>query len=87
MKACIVLQNQYAKLGHAIALTLKEKYGVEKFCAYVISTGAEDFIKSQDDIKYDDILVDHKIHANYKNETIDLSYIKHLRPSTKQVKN
>src|SRR3989339_34461 len=78
MKACIVLQNQYAKLGHAIALTLKEKYGVEKFCAYVISTGAEDFIKSQDDIKYDDILVDHKIHANYKNETIDLSYIKNF---------
>lgn len=76
MKACIVIQNQYGKLGHAIALHLKEKYGVTDFCAYLFSTGAQEFIRRQTDIPYDPILVDHELHAQYKNEPIDLEYIR-----------
>ena len=48
MKACLMLQNQYAKLGHAIALQLRER-GVDSFCAYVISPGAAQFIRQQKD--------------------------------------
>ena len=76
MKGCIVLQNQYAKFGHAIALELKKKHGVSKFCAYIFSPGAKEFIQSQDDIKYDPVLVDHELHENYKKEDIDLEYIR-----------
>jgi hypothetical protein len=75
MKACIVLQNQYAKLGHAFARILKEKYGVNEFCAYIISEGARQCIRTQTDIHYDPILVDHELHARYADETPDPNYI------------
>ncbi len=75
MKACIVIQNQYSKLGHALALTLKKKYGVTEWCTYVISPGAADFIRAQTDIRYDPVLVDHELHAKYPNEVIDHDYI------------
>lgn len=78
MKACIVLQNQYAKLGHAIALNLKKKYGIEQFCTYLFSPFAHDFIRQQSDIKYDPILIDHELHEKYKQENIDISFIKYF---------
>lgn len=78
MKACLVLQNQYAKLGHAIALYLKEHHGVNDFCGYIFSPGAKEFITTQRDIKYEPILVDHELHAGYAKETTNLDYIKHF---------
>ncbi len=78
MKACIVLQNQYSKIGHAIANVLKEQYGVTEFSAYVFSRGAEEFVRTQKEISYNPILVDHELHKNFKNEVIDNEYIKNF---------
>lgn len=76
MKICMVLQNQYAKLGHAIARILKDEHGVAEFCAYVISPGAADFVRSQTNIHYSSILVDHELHTNFPGDPLDISYIR-----------
>lgn len=76
MKACILIQNQYAKVGHAIAMELRAKHGFTNFCAYVLSPGAKEFITAQTDIVYSPILVDHELHAAYVQETVDVNYIK-----------
>lgn len=76
MKICIVQQNQYVKMGHAIALHLSEKYGVDKFLAYVISPGAARFIRKQNDIKYARLLVDHELHQKIKSEKVDMAFLK-----------
>jgi len=78
MKACFVMQSLYSRGLHAIALILKEKYGVNEFCAYISTPWAEKFIKNQTDINYDPILVDHEIHAKFKQEKIDLPYLKYF---------
>lgn len=69
------MQSQYAKIGHALARTLKEEYGVEKFCAYVFSPGAAEFLREQKNISYSPMLVDHELHACMKDEPIDGEYI------------
>ena len=76
MKACIVLQNQFAKIGHAVACRLKESYGVNEFCAYVYSPRTLAFIKNQKDINYKTILADHKLHEQYKKEKVDKEYLR-----------
>lgn len=78
MKACIILQNQYSKIGHAVALHLKKHYGVDEFCAYVFSPDAKKFIAQQRDFVYDPILVDHELHAASKNVETDSSYIQYF---------
>ncbi|MBI3631451.1 MAG: hypothetical protein HY219_01110, partial [Candidatus Staskawiczbacteria bacterium] len=78
MKACLIIPSVYCYFAHAVALNLKEKYGVDEFSAYVFFPWAEDFIKSRTDIKYNPILVDHEIHAQMKDEKIDLEYLKYF---------
>lgn len=75
MKACIVLQNQYAKIGHAIARTLQDRHGVSEFCAYVYSPGAARMVREQTDIVYTQTLVDHELHARFEEEKIDMDYL------------
>jgi len=75
MKACFVLQGHYAKIGHAMAKYLKETHGVSDFCAYIFSPGAHEFIKTQRDIAYNPILVDHLLHENYQAEVIDRNFL------------
>ncbi len=76
MKACILLQNQYAKLGHAIACDFKERHGVTNFSTFVISLGAAEFIREQKDIDYNTILVDHELHKKHTDVILDLEFIK-----------
>lgn len=76
MKACILLQNQYCKIGHALASVLKEEYGVTEFSAYVFSRGAAEFVKSRTDIQYSPVLIDHELHHNFTNEALDIEYIR-----------
>lgn len=76
MKACFVLQNHYAKLGHTMAKYLKNEHGVDEFCAYVFSQGAREFIEAQNDIIYDPIIVDHELHAEFTKELIDKDFLK-----------
>lgn len=76
MKGCVVLQGNYAKLGHSIAYQLKYKYGVDDFCAYVISKRAKTFVGSQTDLIYTGILIDEEMQNKYHREKVDIDYIK-----------
>lgn len=76
MKGCIVLQNQYAKLGHALAVNLKENHNVNEWCTYIFSPGAKKFISEQKEINYSSVLVDHDLHAQFSSTQLDEQYIK-----------
>lgn len=76
MRACIILQNQYHKVGHAIALHLKEHHNIDEFCAYIFSPGAHNFIERQKDIHYAPILIDHELQAQSFNKKLDIEFIK-----------
>lgn len=78
MKSCIVLQRRFAPIGNAIALELKNKYGVKEFCGYVMTRNAQRFAHSQKDIAYTDLLVDEDLHNQYKSEKLDIEYLKKL---------
>lgn len=78
MKGCIFLHRRFTALGHNIALRLKEKYGVEKFCAYVSQRASYNFLKSQKDIEYTELILDEEIHKSYVNEKLDMDYLRRL---------
>ncbi len=78
MKVCLVLQRQFAYIGHNVALWLKEKHGVQNFCGYVYQRWSYDFLKNQKDVKYSSLLLDEDIHKEYLNEKLDLEYLKIL---------
>lgn len=77
MKGLIVLQRNFSKIYHAVAVELHRNYGVKNFCGYV-SRKAESFARSQKDIQYTNILVNEDVHDLYKKEKLDLDYIKNL---------
>ena len=78
MKGCFYLQRRFAYIGHAMAILLKEKYGVNQFCAYVDSRQSFNFLKNQNELKYTNLLLDQDIHNTYKNEKLDIEYINQL---------
>jgi len=78
MKGCFLLQRRFAHIGHYIALFLKEKYGVNDFCGYVLMRSSHEFLRSQKDITYRTLLLDEEIHKNYKKEKVDLKYLAYL---------
>lgn len=78
MKGCIVLQRRWSKVGNAIALELKNKYGIKEFCGYAITRRTERFVKEQKDIEYTGLLLDEDIHNLYKQEELDIEYLKKL---------
>lgn len=78
MKACLLLQRTFAYVGHKLAIALKEKYGVKEFCGLVQIRSSYDFLISQKDLKYTSLLLDEDIHNQYKNEPLDLNYLKNL---------
>lgn len=78
MKACFLLQRRFVYVGHAMALTFKKKYGIKKFCGYVYLRSSLEFLKSQKDIAYTQLLLDEDVFKRYKNEPLDLVYLKYL---------
>jgi len=78
MKVCLILQRNFAYIGHAIALALKEKYGLTDFCAYVYLRDGYDFLRTQKDIAYTNLLLDEDVHGTYKNEKLDMDYLRML---------
>lgn len=79
MKGCLLLQRRFAYVGHAIARTLQERYGVSDFCGYVYTRASYDFLKKQTDISYDTLLLDSELHDRYKNERLDHAYLNELQ--------
>src|SRR3989338_8403281 len=77
-KICFFLQRSYAFTGHALAVWLQEKYGVTEFCSYTGVRRMHEFLKSQKDILYTELLLDEDVHNRYKNEKLDLSYLRAL---------
>ena len=72
------MQRRFAYLGHSMALSLKEQYGVNEFCGYIYQRDSYDFLKSQKDIVYDTLLLDDEVHNRYKTEKLDLEYIRRI---------
>lgn len=78
MKACFLLQRNFAYIGHFLADVLKEKYGVTEFCGYVYFRPAFDYLRSQTDISYTRLLLDEDIHKEFRNETVDIDFLRDL---------
>ena len=78
VRGCFLLQRKYAWIAHAIAVNLKEQHGITEFCGYVQSRKAERFLRAQKDIQYTSLLIDEDAHARYKNEKLDLAYLKKI---------
>lgn len=76
MKACFLLQRRFAFLGHQMAIILKEKYGVKDFCGYVTTRPSFNFLKFQKDINYSQLILEEDIYAKYKQEKIDLDFLR-----------
>ncbi|MDO8564459.1 MAG: hypothetical protein Q7R88_00510, partial [bacterium] len=77
-KICFFLQRSYAYSGHALAVWLKEKYGVTDFCAYTGLRRVHEFLKSQTDIPYTSLLLDEDVHNRYRDEKLDMEYLRVL---------
>ncbi len=78
MKICLLLQRRFAFIAHDLAILLQEKYGVKEFCGYVYTRSSYDFLQSQKDIRYTRLILDEDVHNEYKNEKLDLKYLKDL---------
>lgn len=78
MKGCFFLQRRFAYFGHAMALLLRERYGITDFCGYVGLRSSFDFLSSQKDIVYSKLLLEDDVYAQYKQEKLDIEYLKWL---------
>lgn len=78
MKICFFLQRRFAFLAHNLAVILKEKYGIHDFCGYVNLRSSFNFLKNQTDIQYSALLLDEDVQKQYKNERLDLNYLRWL---------
>jgi len=78
MKACFLLLRRFAYVGHAMAIIFKKKYGIQEFSGYVRIRDSFKFLQSQKDIHYTQLLLDEDVFKTYKQEPLDLNYIKHL---------
>ncbi|MBI2627876.1 MAG: hypothetical protein HYW71_00360 [Candidatus Niyogibacteria bacterium] len=78
IKLAFFLGRRFTYIGHTIAILLKERHGLNNFCAYVAMRSGFNFLKSQKDIQYNQLFLAEDVFAKYKNEKIDLDYIKSL---------
>src|SRR3989338_8951017 len=78
MKGCFLLQRRFAYIGHELVKILKEKYGVKEFCGYVSLRSSFDFLRSQKEISYSNLLLEEDVYARYKNTELDFKYLDYL---------
>ncbi|MBI2612555.1 hypothetical protein HYW59_01930 [Candidatus Kaiserbacteria bacterium] len=76
MKGCLVLQRRFAYIGHELGKLLKERHGIDEFCAFVSLRESYEFLKNQKDIRYTDILLDEDVQKRYVDEPLDMEYIR-----------
>ncbi len=72
------MQRSFVRVGHAMAIQFKKKYGVHDFCALVSTRYSYNFLKNQRDIAYTSLLLDEKLHESYKVEKLDIEYLKKM---------
>jgi len=78
MKGCFFLQRNFAKVGHAMAIDLKKRYGLKECCAFVFTRQSYDFLKTQTDVNYTNLLLEEDVHDKYKQEEVNLDYLKNM---------
>lgn len=78
MKICFLLQRNFAYIGHFLAMTLKEKYSFNEFCAYVVNRKSYEFLAGQNDIPYTQLLLDEDLHDGFKDEELDWNFLNGL---------
>ncbi|MDD4271849.1 MAG: hypothetical protein PHF50_03515 [Patescibacteria group bacterium] len=78
LKGCFLLQRSFAPVGHAMAYVFTKKYNVASHCGFTSVRKNYDYLLSQNDVKYTELLFDEDLHAQYKNEIVDFSYLKML---------
>lgn len=76
MKFCFFLQRRFVYLGHQLAVLLQERYGVKEFCGYVSLRSSLDFLRSQKEINYSQLVLEEDIYARYHDEQIDLDFLR-----------
>ncbi|MCF7835518.1 MAG: hypothetical protein K9M15_00105 [Candidatus Marinimicrobia bacterium] len=76
MKICWFLQRSFVRIGHAININLKEKHGIDNFCAFTQTSFSKNFLNSQNEIDYKAILPEEDMHDKYKTEEIDIDFLK-----------
>jgi len=59
-----------------MALHFKDRYSIDDFCGYVFSRASLDFLQTQKEITYGTLLLDEEVHERYKQETLDIDYLK-----------
>jgi len=74
----IWFQGWPCHLPHAIALALKERYGIKDFSALVLGYKQKNFLETQRDIKYDPIVVVQDIFLKSMELKIDYKYLSTL---------
>lgn len=73
-----MLQRQFAVISHNLALILKDKYGLKDFCGFAQLRSSLRYVRAQDDLFYSEIILDEDIHHQYKDEKLDLTYLRQI---------
>ncbi|MDP2684175.1 MAG: hypothetical protein Q8P20_03895 [bacterium] len=61
-----------------MAISLKEQYGINEFCGYTSHRDSYNYLKSQKDLVYNNLLLDEEIYSRYKTEKLDLDYVNRI---------
>lgn len=75
MKVLIWFQGWPCHFQHAVALTLKKKYGINDFSSIAIGRRPYDFLKKQRDIEYNPTAIVQDAFIKSKNLKIDHDYL------------
>lgn len=78
MKICFILQRRFAYVGHELARRLKDEHGIDEACAFVQTRSSYEFLSSQKDVAYSALLLDEDVQRRYKEEALDLEYLRSL---------
>lgn len=78
MKICFVLQRRFAYIGHTMARHIVREHPGTRFCAFVQLRESLRFLKTQQDMRYDSLLLEEDIHERFVSEELDESYLVEL---------
>lgn len=78
IKVCLILQRRFALVGHELARILKRDHGINDICAFVSTRASYRYLSEQKDVQYTKLLLDEDIQRRYKDEPLDLEYLRNL---------
>ncbi len=78
LKVCFFLQRRYAMIGNATAYHIKKEFPDATFCGLVSMRESLKFLKRQKDVAYTSLILDEDIHKRYRDEVLDMDYLRTL---------